>query len=370
MMFQGKQGRLVGLSVAAVCCISGALAGCGAVSSGSSKSDSGSCDPKDVTLVQSGRGLDNEYYVAVDKGAKAFAKSKGLESKYQWIASDGDSSKQLSQIKSILAKGGKCVVLNVDANESSIVPAIVKAVDKAGAWLVTQWNRPTGFTPKSYGSPHWVAHMSVDGVPQGYDTAKALFESMGGKGSIVALQGILDNPPQKERQKGLEKALAEYPGIKVLGQQTAGWDRTKGQNITQTYLTKYKGQIGGVWAANDSMALGALEAVKNDDLTGKVKVSGVDGLAEAIADIKKPGSGYVATTQSTAVEQGAYGLALGFAAATGDIKPGEEPDGRRSFYLKPLEAINSKNAGSVPDPTDTSALTFDDPFVQAGDPIK
>src|SRR5680860_1271235 len=159
----------------------------GAAATGGTK---GSCKPADVTLVQSGRGMDNEYYVSVDAAARAFAKSKNLESKYQWIASDGDSSKQMSQIKSILAKGGKCVVLNVDPNESSVLPAIVKEVEKSGAWLVTQWNRPAGLLPET-SSAHWVAHMSVDGVPQGYLTAKALFEAMGGKGSIVALQGIL-----------------------------------------------------------------------------------------------------------------------------------------------------------------------------------
>jgi ribose transport system substrate-binding protein len=345
------------------------LSACGAVSSGSTAAAAGSCKPQDVTLVQSGRGLANEYYVAVDAGARAFAKSKNLESKHQWIASDGDSSKQLSQIKSILAKGGKCVVLNVDANESSVVPAIVKAVDASGAWLVTQWNHPDGFIPEKE-SAHWVVHMSVDGVPQGYDMAKALFKAMGGKGSIVALQGILDNPPAKERFAGLQKALKEYPGIKLLDQQTAGWDRTQGQNVMQTFLTKYGDKIGGVWAASDSMGLGALQAIKNAGKGGRIKLASVDGLAETIKDIQDPSTGYVATTQSTGAEQGGFGLAIGFAAATGQINPAKEPQGHRSFYLKPLPPITAANAGSIPSPTDASRYSFSDLWSQTGDPIK
>ncbi len=350
--------------------VAGLAAGCsGAISSGAPTS-SGVCQPKDVTLVQSGRGLENEYYVAVDAGAKAFAKSKGIESQYQWIASDGDSAKQLSQIKSILAKGGKCVVLNVDANESSVVPAIVKEVEKSGAWLVTQWNRPDGVTPEA-SSAHWVAHMSVDGVPQGYETAKALFEKMGGKGNIVALQGILDNPPAKERFAGLQKALKENPGIKLLEDQTAGWDRTKAQNITQTFLTKYGEKINGVWTANDDMALGALEALKNSGRgNGTVPVSGVDGLKQAISLVKDPKSGYVVTTQSTAAEQGGFGLAIGYAAATRAFDPAKEPQAHRSFYLKPLAVITPANAASIGDPTDTSGLDFSDIWAKAGDPIK
>jgi ribose transport system substrate-binding protein len=347
-----------------------ALSGCGGGGGPAAGSDEkGGCKPEDVTLVQSGRGLENEYYVSVDAGAKAFAAAKGLTEKYQWIASDGDSGKQLSQIKSILARGGECVVLNVDPNEASIVPSLVKEVDKAGAWLVTQWNTPAGLAPTSDNS-HWVAHMSVDGVPQGYDTAKALFESMGGEGSIIALQGILDNPPAKERFAGLEKALAEYPGIKLLEDQTAGWDRTKGQNVTQSLLTKYGDKVDGVWAASDSMALGAVSAIKGAGKAGEIKVSGVDGLKEALQAVADPKSGYVATTQSTAAAQGGYGLALGFAAATGEIDPASEPAERRAFYLKPLPPVTAKNVESVPDPADTSQLNFDDPYAAAGTQVQ
>ncbi|HET7398246.1 MAG TPA: sugar ABC transporter substrate-binding protein [Intrasporangium sp.] len=351
-------------SLAAAC--SGAVTSASGAANQTSK---GTCKPSEVTLVQSGRGLENEYYVSVDAGAKAFAKSKGLEGRYQWIASDGDSSKQLSQIKSILAKGGKCVVLNVDPNESSVLPAIIKQVEQSGAWLVTQWNRPDGVKPET-SSPHWVAHMSVDGVPQGYDTAKALFEKMGKKGNIVALQGILDNPPAKERFAGLQKALKEYPNVHLLEDQTAGWDRTKAQNITQTFLTKYGDKVNGIWAANDGMTLGALEALKNANKAGKVPVSGIDGLTEAIAAVGNPATGYVATTQSTAVAQGAYGLAIGFAAATGEIDPASQPVNHRSFYLKPLPVITPDTVKSVKAPDDTSGLDLTNIWAQAGDPIK
>jgi len=373
LRFRGGSRRriLVGAVAAGALFLAAALTGCadsGSSSAGGDSGGKGTCKPEDVTLVQSGRGLENEYYVSVDAGAKAFAAAKGLTGKYQWIASDGDSSKQLSQIKSILANGGECVVLNVDPNEASIVPSIVKEVDNAGAWLVTQWNTPEGLLPAA-DDPHWVAHMSVDGVPQGYDTAKALFESMGGKGSIVALQGILDNAPAQERFKGLQKALAEYPGITLLEDQTAGWDRTKGQDVTQSLLTKYGDQITGVWAANDSMGLGALAAINGAGKTGKIKVSGIDGLKEALDAVADPTSGYVATTQSTAVQQGAYGLNIGFAAATGQIDPSAESADHRAFYLKPLPVITAANVATVGNPADTSTLDFTDVWAPVGQEI-
>lgn len=361
--------RMLTLGVAAGTLLAATLTGCAGGSSGGDLTAKGTCKPEDVTLVQSGRGLENEYYVSVDAGAKAFAAAKGLTDNYKWIASEGDSGKQLSQIKSLLANGGDCIVLNIDPNEAAIVPSMVKAVDNAGAWLVTQWNTPPGLLPSAKDA-HWVAHMSVDGVPQGYDTAKALFEAMGGEGSIVALQGILDNAPAQERFKGLQKALAEYPKIKLLEDQTAGWDRTKGQDVTQSLLTKYGDQIGGVWTASDSMALGALSAIKGAGKAGRIKVTGIDGLKEALGAVADPSSGYVATTQSTAVQQGAYGLNIGFAAATGQIDPANEPADHRAFYLKPLPVVTAANVATIGDPADTSTLNFSDVWAPVGQQVQ
>jgi ribose transport system substrate-binding protein len=340
----------------------------GKSSAGGGSGSSGACDPKQVHLVQSGRGMENPYYVAVDAGAKAFAKSVGLENNYTWIASEGDSSKQLTQIQSLLAKYGKCTVLNVDPNDNSILPAIVTAVQRQGAWLVTQWNKPDGTGPAK-SSKNWVAHMSVDGDPQGYNTAKALFQAMGGKGNIVALQGILDNVPAKQRFEGLKKALKEFPDVKLLEDQTANWDQTQGQNVTQTFLTKHGDQIGGVWAANDSMGLGAVEALKAAGKAGKVKVSGVDGLQQAIDAVKDSNTGYAATTQSTGAAQGGYGLAIGYAAAIGKIDPAKESPEHRAFYLKFQGVVSTENAGTLAPPTDTSKLDFSDIWSGVESPI-
>lgn len=316
----------------------------------------GACAPEDVFLVQSGRGLENEYYIAVDAGAQAFAQSVGLEDRYQWIASDGDSAKQQSQIEQLLAEHGACTVLNVDPNESAILPAILDAVNREGAWMTVQWNRPEGVTPLSSGK-HFVAFMSEDGYVQGYETAKALFEAMGGSGNIIALQGMLDNTVAQTRFQGLQAALEEYPDITLLEDQTAKWDRTEGQNVTQALITKYGEDINGVWAANDSMGLGAAAALEAAGITAPI--TGIDGLAETLELIQAGDgtSGMVATTIANAANQGGFGLAIAYAAATGQIDPDTEPAEHRSFYLKTNIATKA-NVDSVPLPDDTSGMDF------------
>jgi ABC-type sugar transport system substrate-binding protein len=118
------------------------------------------------------------------------------------------------------------------------------------------------------------------------------------------------------------------------------------------------------------MALSALEAVKNAGKQGAIKVSGIDGLAEAVKNVENPQSGYVATTQSTAAAQAAYGLAIGLAAATGEFDPAKESAEHRSFYLKPLPAITPSTTSSVPDPADISKFDMANIWSQTGDPIK
>jgi len=311
---------------------------------GTTSASAATCDKSKIKLVQSGRGLENPYYVAVNKGAAAFAKSVGLE--HQWISSEGDSQKQLSQITSIIAEAGPCAVINVDPNESSILPAILDAAKAAGSHVVVQWNRPAGVTPLKYGNT-FVAFMSEDGNAQGYAIAIELFKAMGGKGNIVALQGMLDNTVAQSRFAGLKRAMKEYPKIKLLADQTAKWDQNEGQKVMQTMITKYGKKINGVWTANDSMGLGALQALRAKKRTD-VAVVGIDGLDQAFKEIAAGNgkSGFIATTASNAHIQGGYGLAIGYAVATGAFDLAKAKPEQRAFYLKTVLGTK-KNVAAV-----------------------
>jgi ribose transport system substrate-binding protein len=317
------------LLVAALTLCALLAAGCSSASQDSTNQGK-PADPKDIVLVQSIRSLSNPYHADWAKGGQMFAASVGLP--VQTLANEGDSQQQLNQIKSVLATG-KTVVLNVDPNTSSDTQAIVRAVQEAGGYVVTQWNKPDGLTPEQVGNS-WVAHISFDGRASGYDTAKALFAAMGGSGGIIALQGILDDVPAKQRFAGLQKALGETPGVRLLDQQAADWNRNEAFQVTQTLLAKHAGQVKGVWAANDDMALGALEALRAAGLVGKVPIVGHDAVPEALADIQAGNVGFVATESTDAYWQGGAGLALAYQAATGKYNVAAAPAAHRAFYGK------------------------------------
>ena len=179
------------------------------------------------TVVNSIRSLSNPYHATWNKGGAAFAKSVGAD--YVTLVTEGNSEKGIADIKAILAKtGGNCVI-NVDPNDSPDARPIVEACKAAGAYVVTQWNKPDDLHPWDF-DPNYVAHISFSGVPYGKAMAEALIKAMGGKGGIVALGGIESNVPGDRAQGGPRRRrskanpgrqAARLPGRQLVGHRGA-----------------------------------------------------------------------------------------------------------------------------------------------------
>jgi ribose transport system substrate-binding protein len=290
------------------------------------------------TVVNSIRSLTNPYHATWNKGGAAFAKAMGVE--YVTLVTEGNSEKGVADIKAMLARTGGNMVLNVDPNDSPDARPIVDACQEAGAYVVTQWNKPNDLHPWDH-DPNYVAHISFNGVPNGKAMAEALFAAMGGKGGIVALGGILSNIPAIERKKGLDEALAAHPDVKLLNFQVANWSPTEALEKVNAWLTQFGDEITGIWAANDDMALGALEALRADGRAGQVPVTGIDGIQLAVEAVM---NGEMAGTVAwDPFWQGGMGLSIGYHAKTGKFDPATEPKEHREFYGKGV-VITSTNA--------------------------
>ena len=357
---------------AVVSCVLGTLllAGCGgsdgeaqAGGAASAGSTAGTCAPEDVVLVGQVRNQTNPYEASWLEGGDAFAASVGLEQ--QTLTYDGDSQQQQEQIRQVLAGGDvSCTVINALPNGDSDTTPIVAAADGAGAWLVTQWNKPAELDPTEY--DRWVAHLTYDGEESGYQIAKAVFDEMGGSGGVIALQGILDTAAAQDRFAGLQRALEEYPDVQLLDEQAADFDRATALEVTRTLLTQYGDQVGGIWAANDDMALGAVQAVEAAGVDG-VAVAGIDAVPEALEAIEA--GTMVATVSSDGPWQGAVGLAMGYCAATGELDVASVPAEDRAFYAEQF-LITADNVAEFTEPElDLEELSCDNLFSRATGPI-
>jgi len=298
------------------------------------------CAKSEIRLVNSMREIAQPYHANLEKGGRWFAAWAGLEH-YVLQLNQGDSDKQISLMRLLLATNPRCTVFNVEPNADLVVKPMIDAANRSGAWIVTHWAHNEGLHPFD-GNDHWIAHIAVDSLGAGAAISKLLVDAIGRTGGVVALQGRLDTDPARKRFAGLQQVLLQTPGVTVLDQQTANWDRTAAFPIMQTWLTKYGDRINGVWAANDDMALGALEALRAAGLAGKIPIVGVDGIPEAIAAVEK--GEMIATVSSDAYYQGSIGLAMGTCVLTGQVPlPASWPKENREFYLK-LVVISRDNA--------------------------
>lgn len=350
------------------CVIAGGLllSACGEDSgtSGGGSAANGECSPDEITLIGQVRNQTNPYEASWLSGGDTYADSVSADQ--QHLTYDGDSQRQQEQIRQALAGSNiECTVMNVLPNGDSDTAPIVAAATAAGAYLVTHWNKPADLLPWE-GHDRWIAHITYDGEESGYLIAKAMFEQMGGEGGVIALQGILDTSAAQDRYAGLQRALEEYPDVTLLDDQTAGFDRAEALNVTRTLLTAHSGSIGGVWAANDDMALGALQALEAAGLDD-VAVVGIDAVPEAINAIEA--GRMTATVSSDGPWQGAIGLAMGYCAATGELDIASVDNDNRSFFAQQF-LIEEGNAAEFTEPDiDLADYDCDSLFDRAQGPV-
>jgi ribose transport system substrate-binding protein len=280
----------------------------------------------------------SEYWAEYTQGAQDIADSLGA--KLTVVTSNYQGAQLLAQLGAIFATGCTKCALATDPSSNAFVKAVVRRAAAAGVPIVTIWNRPETIHPWDTDPKYWVAHTSFDGVMSGYYQMSALCKALGGKGAIAAIEGVPSTPPAYQRIQGLHKALAECPGVKLLDTEVGDWQETKSQNIVRTWIARYGATLNGIFASNDAMARGAVAALREKNLNGKVFVTGSDGSKVAL-DMVKDGDMLV-TVWNDPVLQGAVSTALAHAAAVGDIDPEKLTHAQRDFYLK-QEVVNKDN---------------------------
>jgi ribose transport system substrate-binding protein len=129
----------------------------------------------------------------------------------------------------------------------------------------------------------FVTYVGADDYAIGYREAKYLFDKMGGKGKIVVIEGTPAAPTNRERLRGYKRAFAEYPGIQVLGSGPGNYQQPDAKRLMEKFLREHA-QIDAVLSANDGMALGALEALKEAKRTAIV--IGINGILPAVKQIE------------------------------------------------------------------------------------
>ena len=226
--------------------------------------------------------LNNPFFVQIRAGAQAEAKKLGLD--LTVTDAQNDASQQANQLQNFTSSNYGAIIVNpVDSDAAS---NSVKAADKAKIPVIA--------VDRGVNKAAVDTLVASDNIAGGELAAKTVAEKLGGTGKIVILQGQAGTSAARERAEGFAKGLKAYPGIQVLAQQPADFDRTKGLDVMSNLLQAHP-DVQGVIAANDEMALGAIKALGSK--AGKsVSVVGFDGTPDGLTAVKQ-GTLYASVAQ-------------------------------------------------------------------------
>ncbi|MBE1593468.1 substrate-binding domain-containing protein [Nonomuraea angiospora] len=241
----------------------------GAAACGASASSESAAD---LTIGLSVSTMSNPYFVQFRDGAEAAAQRFGA--KLSVSDAQNDASRQAAQVQGFTSRRMRAVIINpVDSNA---LATQVKAANLAGIPVIAA-DRAINHA--------WVAEtLTSDNAAGGRLGAQELAKQIDGKGDVVVLRGTAGTSASRDRSKGFDDGLAAYPKIKVVATQRADFDRAKGQNVMTGLIRSHPG-LDGVFAENDEMALGAIQAL-GPKAGHRVKVVGFDGTPDGIKAVR------------------------------------------------------------------------------------
>ncbi|WBW50705.1 ribose ABC transporter substrate-binding protein RbsB [Peptoniphilus equinus] len=214
--------------------------------------------------------LQNPFFVDLKTGAEEKAQELGVE--LIALDSQDDPAKELANVEDLITKQVSVILIN--PTDSDAVAAAVLRANEAGIPVVTLDRASNG--------GEVVSHIASDNVAGGKMAGEYILELTGGKGNVVELEGIPGSSSARERGEGFNTAI-EGSELTVVAKQTANYDRTEGLSVMENIL-QANPEINAVFAHNDEMALGALEAIK---ASGRdIKVVGFDATDDAVKSVE------------------------------------------------------------------------------------
>lgn len=227
-------------------------------------------------------------------------------------------------VEQAIASQADCVVL-CPIDSEAIRPA-AKKLNEAGIPIVDLNTQIYGDDVK------YETFVAIENYEVGYQAAKVLCDALGGKGNMYIIAGTVGNQTSIDRVKGAQAAIAEYPDIQIVAEQSANGNRAQAMDVVQNLLQSYP-DVDAIFCQNDEMALGSAEAVAVAGKSGEVYISGVDANADAVSAVKDE-TIYV-TIDSQPYEQGYKAV-----EAAAKILKGEKVE---EFYRTDIKLYTKNN---------------------------
>jgi ribose transport system substrate-binding protein len=269
--------------------------------------------------------LINEYWQDVKAGAETEAKQSGVGISVQASKDESSLTDQLDLGRTVLSKSPDALLLSPQS-DSNMQSVIQDAKSKGIPTIVLNDARTEGTD----------VYVGPDQTKVGSDAAKYILDKLPQGGDVAQIEGQAGSPNARLRIEGFKKGVADSGGkLKLVASQPGDWDRLKALEAT-TNILRANPNIKAIYANNDTMALGVVEAVKKAGKKGIVIV-GTDGIRQARSSIKQ--GDLTATVAESPCTEGKLGVEIALRLKAKQKVP--------AWVLSPTQVIDSKNVDKV-----------------------
>jgi len=230
---------------------------------------------KPITVGFAQTGAESAWRTANTNSMKSEAEKRGI--KLQFADAQGKQENQIKAVRSFIAQGVDVIVV-APLVETGWEPVLREAKRAKIPVIVT--DRTVEVTDQSL----YVCFIGSDFYTEGKMAADWLAKAAAGKGNIVELQGTPGSAPANERRKAFAEGIVKYPGLKIIDSQSGDFRRSGGKEVMEALLKKHGKAINVVYAHNDDMALGAIQAIEEAGLKpGKdITLVSIDAIKEGV----------------------------------------------------------------------------------------
>jgi simple sugar transport system substrate-binding protein len=229
--------------------------------------------PLKVGFAQTG--AESAWRTANSNSMKNEAAKRGID--FKFADGQGKQENQIRAIRSFIAQRVDAIVL-APIVETGWDP-VLREAKRAGIPVVL-----IDRTIQTADESLYTCFIGSDFYEEGRMAADWLAKKVNGTGSIVELQGTPGSAPANERRRAFGDAIAKYPGLKIIDSQSGDFRRAGGKEVMEAFLKKHGKAINIVYAHNDDMALGAIQAIEQAGLKPgqDIIIVSIDAIKEAI----------------------------------------------------------------------------------------
>lgn len=242
-----------------------------------------------VTTVAAGKiaivlkTLANPFWVTMKEGIEAEAKKQGVQVDIYSVATEGDIKAQADLFDSILQKDYVGIGV-APLTPVNLIPGVVRATKKSIP--VVNIDEAINATELANQGGKVISFVTTNNFKVGVQAAEFVVKKLGTKGGEVAIiEGMAGNVSGNDRRDGFKSVVTKTSHFKLVASQPGNWDRVTALNVATNLLQRFP-ELKAIYCANDTMALGAAQAVQNAGRKDIIVV-GTDGIPEAVAAVNE-----------------------------------------------------------------------------------